>query len=180
MHSRDGFRLRDSVPFWPLDPGSMMGKKSGFGIRIRDEQSGSYFLELRKHFFGLKYGSGIRDGNKSDLGSRIWDKHPGSATLDGLMIDNKYPFSICLIPFTWPLGQPMGADRGGSVHYASCGQKYSTRRKPGGFLLPFLSSIYLDFWCSILTKLTCISSTATPLDFFCNTLVNFELFKFPK
>jgi hypothetical protein len=24
-------------------------------IRIRDEQSGSYFLELRNHFLGLKY-----------------------------------------------------------------------------------------------------------------------------
>jgi hypothetical protein len=25
------------------------------GIRIRDEQPGSYFLELRNHFIGLKY-----------------------------------------------------------------------------------------------------------------------------
>jgi hypothetical protein len=46
-------------------------------IRIRDEQPGSYFLELINHFFGLKYlkffdadpgwkkfGSGIRDGKK--------------------------------------------------------------------------------------------------------------------
>jgi hypothetical protein len=32
-----------------------MGKKSGsvFEIRIRDEQPGSYFQELRKHFLGL-------------------------------------------------------------------------------------------------------------------------------
>jgi hypothetical protein len=54
--------------------------------RIRDEQLGSYFLELRNHFLlflGLKYlnslrirdpgwrqfGSGIRDGKKSDPGS---------------------------------------------------------------------------------------------------------------
>ncbi len=45
-----------SVPFRPLDQGSGMGKKSGSGwIRIRDEQPGSYFLELRNHFFGFKY-----------------------------------------------------------------------------------------------------------------------------
>ena len=66
-----------------------MGRKSASGSRIRDEQPGSYFLELRNHFFGvcvfglLKFfdadpGSGmdtvrIRDGKKS--------KHPGSATL---------------------------------------------------------------------------------------------------
>ena len=64
-------------------------------IGIRDEQPGSYFLELRNHFFAffgvkiLKFfdddpGSGmeplrIRDGKKSDPGSGIRDKHPGSA-----------------------------------------------------------------------------------------------------
>jgi hypothetical protein len=32
-----------------------MGKKSGCGSGIRNEQPGSYFLELRNHFFGLKY-----------------------------------------------------------------------------------------------------------------------------
>jgi hypothetical protein len=59
------------------------------GSGIRDEQSGSYFLELRNHFllfWGLKhlnslmrirdpgrrqFGSGIRDGKKSDPGSGI-------------------------------------------------------------------------------------------------------------
>jgi hypothetical protein len=59
------------------------------------------FLELKKYFLRLKYlnslmrirdpgwkefGSGIREGKKSDPGygkekSRIRDKHPGSATL---------------------------------------------------------------------------------------------------
>ncbi len=45
-------RIRDWVLFWPLDPGSGMGEsqhpdpESG----IRDEQPGSYFLELRNHF----------------------------------------------------------------------------------------------------------------------------------
>jgi hypothetical protein len=33
-----------------LTPGSGMGKKSGSGIR--DEQPGSYFLELKRHFLG--------------------------------------------------------------------------------------------------------------------------------
>jgi hypothetical protein len=61
-----------------------MGEKSGSGIR--NEQPGSYFLELRNHFLGLKYlnslmrildpdpgwkkfGSGIRDGKNWDPGS---------------------------------------------------------------------------------------------------------------
>jgi hypothetical protein len=75
-----------------LTPGSGMGKKSG--IRIRDEQPGSYFLELRNHFMGLKIFNlkyfnsfmRIRNGKNSDpgwkkVGSGIRDKHPGSATL---------------------------------------------------------------------------------------------------
>jgi hypothetical protein len=40
-------------------------------IRIRDEQPGSYFLELRNHFLGLKYLNSlmrIRDGKYSDPG----------------------------------------------------------------------------------------------------------------
>jgi hypothetical protein len=61
-----------------------MGRKSASGSGIRDEQTQSYFLELRNHFFGffgvkiLKFfdanpGSGmetvqIRDGKKSDPG----------------------------------------------------------------------------------------------------------------
>ncbi len=52
------------------DPVSGMGKKSGSGsgIRIRDEQPGSYFWELKKkHFFGLKY-----------LNSFMWIRDPVS------------------------------------------------------------------------------------------------------
>jgi hypothetical protein len=40
-------------------------------IRIRDEQPGSYFRELRNHLFGLKYLNSlmrIRDGKNSDPG----------------------------------------------------------------------------------------------------------------
>ncbi len=82
-----------------------MGKKSRSGSGIRDEQPGSYFLELRNHFFGLKYlnslmrirdpgwkqfGPGIRDPGwkKVDPGSGLRDKHPGSATL---VVDNYDP-----------------------------------------------------------------------------------------
>jgi hypothetical protein len=72
-----------------MDPGSRMGRKSASGSGIRDEQSGSYFLELRNHFFGFfrvkilkfllrirdpgwrQFGSGIRDGKKSDPRSGI-------------------------------------------------------------------------------------------------------------
>ncbi len=61
-----------------------MGIKSASGSGIRDEQPGSYFLELRNHFLWVKIfkffdadpGSGmetvrIRDGKKSDPGSGI-------------------------------------------------------------------------------------------------------------
>jgi hypothetical protein len=74
-----------------------MGRKSASGSGIRDEQPGSYFLELRNNFFGffgvklLKFcdedpGSGIetvriRDPEWKKVGSGIRDKHPGSATL---------------------------------------------------------------------------------------------------
>jgi hypothetical protein len=43
-----------------------------YKIRIRDEQPGSYFRELRNHFLGLKYSNSlirIRDGKNSDTGS---------------------------------------------------------------------------------------------------------------
>ncbi len=81
---------------WIQDSGSRMGKTSasGFGIRTRDELPRSYFLELRNHFFGLKYlNSSMRiwEGKKSDPGrkkigsgmekSRIGDNHPGTATM---------------------------------------------------------------------------------------------------
>jgi hypothetical protein len=74
-----------------------MGKKSGSGSGIRDEQPRSYFLELRNHFFGLKYlnslvrirdsgweqfGSGIRDGKKSDTGSGINIPDPQHCVID--------------------------------------------------------------------------------------------------
>jgi hypothetical protein len=36
------------------DPGSGAIFTAGSGIRIRDEQTRSYFRELRNHFFGLK------------------------------------------------------------------------------------------------------------------------------
>jgi len=57
---------------------------SGSGIRIRDEQPGPYFLELRNHFSGLKYLNSlmrIRDLRWKKVRSGIRDRHPGSATL---------------------------------------------------------------------------------------------------
>ncbi len=74
-----------------------MGKKSASGSGIRDEQPGSYFLELRNHFFCffevkiLKFfdgdlGSGMktvwtRDPGWKKVGTGIRDKHPRSAKL---------------------------------------------------------------------------------------------------
>jgi hypothetical protein len=74
--------IRDPVSGAFLTPGSGMSKK--IRIRIRDEQLGSYFRELRNNFFGFKilkffyvdpgsgmgkFGSGIWDGKNSDPGS---------------------------------------------------------------------------------------------------------------
>jgi hypothetical protein len=89
-------RVRDPGSGAFLTPGSGMGWEK-VSIRIRDEQPGSYFLELRNHFFAffgvkmLKFfdedpGSGletvrIRDPGWKKVGSGIRDKHPGSATL---------------------------------------------------------------------------------------------------
>jgi hypothetical protein len=59
-----------------LTPGSGIrdGNKSGSGSGIREEQPGSYFLELRNHFFGLKYSNffmQIPGWKKVDQASRI-------------------------------------------------------------------------------------------------------------
>jgi hypothetical protein len=75
----------------PLD--RRRGRVAVLRIRILDPglvtKSGSrYFLELRNHFFGVKYLNSfmrIRDGKNSDpgwrkVGSGIRYKHPGSAT----------------------------------------------------------------------------------------------------
>jgi hypothetical protein len=49
------FQIRDPGAF--LTPGSGIrdGKKTVSGIRIQDEQPGSYFRELRNQFFGFNY-----------------------------------------------------------------------------------------------------------------------------
>jgi hypothetical protein len=44
-------RIRDPVPFRPLDPGWVKNQQ---GIRIRDKQPGSYCRELRNKFFLVK------------------------------------------------------------------------------------------------------------------------------
>jgi hypothetical protein len=61
------------------DPGWVKKKR----IRIRDEQPGSYFRELKRQFFGLKYLNSlvwIRDGKKLSPGSgmeKSWIRDPG-------------------------------------------------------------------------------------------------------
>jgi hypothetical protein len=81
---------------WDPGSGSGIGKKSGSRseIRIRDRKLGSYFCELRNHFFWVKIlkfsnahpESRIQDGKNSDLGSGIQDAKnldPGSGIWDG-------------------------------------------------------------------------------------------------
>jgi hypothetical protein len=63
--------MRDPVPFWPLHPGSGMGKKSGSGSGMNNPDHNSKSLEKN---FGLKYSNSlmrIRDGKNSDPG---WKK----------------------------------------------------------------------------------------------------------
>jgi hypothetical protein len=50
--SDPGSRIRCFYDPWIRDPG--WGRKSASGSGIRDEQLGSYFLELRNHFFRVK------------------------------------------------------------------------------------------------------------------------------
>jgi hypothetical protein len=59
---------------WIRDPGWVESQHPYLRSGIRDEQLGSYFLELRHHFFGVK----ILKFFDADLGSgtetgRIWD-----------------------------------------------------------------------------------------------------------
>jgi hypothetical protein len=61
-----------------------MGKKSGSGsgIRLRDEQPGSYFRELRNNFW-VKIIKFFDADPRSGMDKiRLRDKHPGSAILD--------------------------------------------------------------------------------------------------
>ncbi len=77
-------RIRDPVPFWPLDPGSGIGKKSGSwsGMNNPDHISKCSetifwvkILNSLMRIWGRKLGSGIRDGKIS-----VPDKYLGSAT----------------------------------------------------------------------------------------------------
>jgi hypothetical protein len=68
-----------------LTPGSGMGRKSASRSGIRDEQPGSYFLELRNHFFGVKIhkffdgdpGSGMETVRSRDPGWKKSDAGSG-------------------------------------------------------------------------------------------------------
>jgi hypothetical protein len=51
-----------------LDPWIRDGRKSASGSGIRDEQPGSYFLELRTHFFAF-FGVKIQKSFDEDPGS---------------------------------------------------------------------------------------------------------------
>jgi hypothetical protein len=73
-------------------------------IQIRDEQPGSYFLELRNHFLKVKIlkffdadpGSGMEKSRIRDPGSGIWDKHPGSATLTQIFPKQKDLYGVII------------------------------------------------------------------------------------
>ncbi len=62
-------RIRDPVPFWPLDPGSGMNKPWSYFRELRN----NFWIKIHK-FFDSDPGSGMEK-------IRIRDKYPGSATL---------------------------------------------------------------------------------------------------
>jgi hypothetical protein len=71
-------RIRDAVPFWPLDAGSGMGKKSrsGSGMNIPDHVAESAETLFRVEFFDADpdprtFWALIRVGKNSDPGSGI-------------------------------------------------------------------------------------------------------------
>ncbi len=75
-------RIRDLVPFWRQDPVWVKGK-------IRDEQPGSYFLELGNHpwveilkFFDADPVSEVRDGNNSERDEKKSDPEAGITVPD--------------------------------------------------------------------------------------------------
>jgi hypothetical protein len=75
-----GSGVRDGCFF---DPWIRDGRKSASGIR--NEHPGSYFLELRNHFFDffwVKIRNFFSDPGSGTEKSRIRDKHPGSIFLD--------------------------------------------------------------------------------------------------
>jgi hypothetical protein len=77
-----------------------MGKKSGSGSGMNNPDH--IFPELRNHFFGLKYLNSLMSirnpgWKNSDPGwkkfrSGIWDKHPGSATLQNPSVRKRLDF----------------------------------------------------------------------------------------
>ncbi len=96
-----GSGIWESVPFWPLDPGSGMGKNSDPGWT-----PGSYFRELWNHFFGLTY-----------LNSLMRVRNPGWKTLGSVMV--KFGSGINIPdPQHWP----------GFVHHTSTNIAFSRRK----------------------------------------------------
>jgi hypothetical protein len=82
-------RIRDPVPFWPLDPGSGMSKKSGFGSGMNYPDHISESLETMLWVKILIFSDAdpesfwpwIWNPGWKKFGYGIRDKHPGSAKL---------------------------------------------------------------------------------------------------
>ncbi len=93
-----------------LDPGSGAFLIPGWvkvRIRIRDERTGSHFLELRNHFRGLKYSNSLMDGNNSDPGSGMEKSGSGINIPDPQKLaTNLSTSAVCHRPrffLGWPL-----------------------------------------------------------------------------
>ncbi len=87
--------LNSSVP----DPGS--GAFFSPGSRIRDEQPGSYFLQLRNHFFGVKIYKILKffDADPGSGMETVRIRDPGWKKVGyGINIPDPQP---CFIPVLW-------------------------------------------------------------------------------
>jgi hypothetical protein len=90
-------RIRDPVPFCPLDPGLGMDKKNQDPDHISESVETIFWVKILKFLDAdadpdsrsgnlFEPGSGIRVGKK--FGSGIRDKHSGSATLLFIIVNN--------------------------------------------------------------------------------------------
>ncbi len=96
-----------------------MGRKSASESGIRDDQPGSYFLELRNHFLVKILKFFDADPGWKKVGSGIRDKHPGSATLPEAYI--MYPTLYGAVDFLIvPSIACMWGGGGGGTCYIIC------------------------------------------------------------
>jgi hypothetical protein len=156
-----------SGAFWPLDPGSRMGKKSGSGSEMNkpdhiSESLGIIFWIKILKFFDADSGSRIENSGSGMEKIRIRDKHPVSATL----IVSISLMAACLVCF---LAALHFNHIGNCTFFISCGRFFwnitfkrirrkRQKSKTGDFFYIVLSAYFLFFQqLSNKWQLSCLS-----------------------